>query len=370
MIGESAQNGAARSPARGVRGRDRARDGGLGSRSRRRDPASRASRPPPAARRGEPRPSDAPCAASPSTTSRRPRPPSCASCGASRSRRSRAAARRVAHRRRCRAARARAARELGRQRRRAARAALADAGRRQRAPRPPPDSEWLRALKLPDFPVRWERAGAALPRLLQERSQGACGDVELAAPRGPLPRAVRQGARAPRAAARSRSTSRWSRAASTACARSRVGAGGVWQFMPGAARAYGLEVSYWIDARRDPERAAEAAARYLKDLYVRFGSWPLVVRRVQRRLRRRAALDHQLQHQRLLGAGPARVGPALGVERLRPEDPRGGDRGPQPGRVRVRRRDARSRRSPTTRSRFPRARRWRRWRARRARRPR
>ena len=59
-------------------------------------------------------------------------------------------------------------------------------------------------------------------------------------------------------------------------ARSRVGAGGIWQFMPGAARAYGLEVSYWVDGRRDPERAADAAARYLKDLYVRFGSWYLV----------------------------------------------------------------------------------------------
>ncbi|MBC8134077.1 MAG: LysM peptidoglycan-binding domain-containing protein [Deltaproteobacteria bacterium] len=59
-------------------------------------------------------------------------------------------------------------------------------------------------------------------------------------------------------------------------ARSPVGAGGVWQFMPGAARAYGLEVGYWVDARRDPEKAVEAAARYLKDLYVRFGSWHLV----------------------------------------------------------------------------------------------
>jgi len=59
-------------------------------------------------------------------------------------------------------------------------------------------------------------------------------------------------------------------------ARSRVGAGGIWQFMPSAARTYGLEISYWVDGRRDPERAADAAARYLKDLYVRFGSWPLV----------------------------------------------------------------------------------------------
>ncbi len=56
---------------------------------------------------------------------------------------------------------------------------------------------------------------------------------------------------------------------------SNVGAGGVWQFMRDAGRAYGLESSYWVDARRDPERAALGAARYLKDLNVRFGSWPL-----------------------------------------------------------------------------------------------
>jgi membrane-bound lytic murein transglycosylase D len=58
-------------------------------------------------------------------------------------------------------------------------------------------------------------------------------------------------------------------------ATSNKNAGGVWQFMPAVARAYGLEVSHWVDGRRDPERAAEAAARYLKDLYVRFGSWHL-----------------------------------------------------------------------------------------------
>ena len=58
-------------------------------------------------------------------------------------------------------------------------------------------------------------------------------------------------------------------------ATSNKSAGGVWQFMPSVARAYGLEVSHWVDSRRDPERAAESAARYLKDLYVRFGSWHL-----------------------------------------------------------------------------------------------
>jgi len=58
-------------------------------------------------------------------------------------------------------------------------------------------------------------------------------------------------------------------------ASSYAGAGGIWQFMTGAARAYGLEVGHWVDRRRDPEAAAEAAALYLKDLFVRFGSWPL-----------------------------------------------------------------------------------------------
>jgi soluble lytic murein transglycosylase-like protein len=123
-------------------------------------------------------------------------------------------------------------------------------------------------------------------------------------------------------------------------ATSRVGAGGVWQFMPGAARAYGLEVSYWIDGRRDPERAADAAARYLKDLYVRFGSWYLVFAAYNAGYGAGAAIDRQLQHQRLLGADQARIRPALGIQRLRAEDPRGRDRGAQPGHIRVRRRHA------------------------------
>ncbi|HXI58126.1 MAG TPA: transglycosylase SLT domain-containing protein, partial [Polyangia bacterium] len=139
---------------------------------------------------------------------------------------------------------------------------------------PDPDSEWLRSLKLPDLPVRWDpqvlryldyfkndpkghlvmgnwlRRSGRFRELFEKtlQAQGLPKDLFYVA-------MVESGF--------------------DTSARSRVGAGGIWQFMPGAARAYGVEVSYWVDARRDPEKSGEAAARYLKDLFVRFGSWPL-----------------------------------------------------------------------------------------------
>lgn len=56
-------------------------------------------------------------------------------------------------------------------------------------------------------------------------------------------------------------------------ATSSAGAAGMWQFMAATARAYGLEVSEYVDERRDPVRASEAAARHLADLYRETGDW-------------------------------------------------------------------------------------------------
>ena len=58
---------------------------------------------------------------------------------------------------------------------------------------------------------------------------------------------------------------------------SRVGATGLWQFMLGTGKQYGLQVNSLVDERRDPLKSSLAAARYLSDLYKVFGDWNLVI---------------------------------------------------------------------------------------------
>ena len=74
---------------------------------------------------------------------------------------------------------------------------------------------------------------------------------------------------------------------------SRANAIGMWQFIRSTGRQYGLRIDGWVDERRDPFKATDAAARHLSDLQQQFNSWYLAAAaynggatRVSRGLRR------------------------------------------------------------------------------------
>lgn len=58
---------------------------------------------------------------------------------------------------------------------------------------------------------------------------------------------------------------------------SKVGAAGIWQFMPSTGRMYNMRINNLVDERRDPLIASQAAARFLKSNYEKLGTWPLAI---------------------------------------------------------------------------------------------
>lgn len=58
---------------------------------------------------------------------------------------------------------------------------------------------------------------------------------------------------------------------------SRVGACGLWQFMPATARGLGMEINSLVDERRDPRVSSRNAVKYLKQLFEIYGDWSLAI---------------------------------------------------------------------------------------------
>lgn len=89
---------------------------------------------------------------------------------------------------------------------------------------------------------------------------------------------------------------------------SRARAKGIWQFIRGTGRLYGLRQDWWIDERSDILKSTVAAARFLKHLYGEFGDWYLAMagyncgpRRIERILRRYGRIDYwEMARRRLL----------------------------------------------------------------------
>ena len=139
-----------------------------------------------------------------------------------------------------------------------------------------PPEAWMAALQLPDLPVRWNSQTVAYLKYFRDDPRGQAlikGWVRRMGRYEAYLRPILREVGVPEdlvfvAMAESGFNPK---------VRSRVGAAGMWQFMEGTGRVYGLERDYWIDERHDLERATYAAASYLKDLRVRFGSWELAL---------------------------------------------------------------------------------------------
>ncbi len=140
----------------------------------------------------------------------------------------------------------------------------------------PGELAWMASLARPDIPFRWD---ARLVRYLDYFKNNPKGQSFAAAL---VKRSGRYEAKI-RAAAKARGVPEdlvWVALVESGMnpkVVSPAGAAGLWQFMPKAAKAYGLRMDRWVDERLDPERSTEAGLRYLKDLHARFGSWELAL---------------------------------------------------------------------------------------------
>lgn len=133
---------------------------------------------------------------------------------------------------------------------------------------------WLRDLRMPDMPARWNARVIRYLEYYRDTPRGRTVAALAIRRSGRFGHLMRKTLRA-HGVPEDLVWASMIESAFNPTARSHAGALGLWQFMPGTARIYGLTVNADIDERLDPELSTLAAARHLSDLNRRFESWEL-----------------------------------------------------------------------------------------------
>ena len=138
------------------------------------------------------------------------------------------------------------------------------------------DAAWLRSLTMPDLPVRLEPRVIRYLEFYRGSAEGRAIARAWARKRGRYVASI-QGELNKQGLPIDLVWLSLIESGHNPTIKSPAGAAGLWQFVPETGRMYGLVVDRWVDERLDPLRSTQAAARFLSDLYQRFGSWELAM---------------------------------------------------------------------------------------------
>jgi membrane-bound lytic murein transglycosylase D len=139
---------------------------------------------------------------------------------------------------------------------------------------PAPELTWVRDLVMPDIPIRWDERLLSALEYYRSDPKGRALVRGLFARQGIYAEMIREKLRAAQLPEDLLYVVMAESGFDTK-AHSPVGATGLWQLMPAPATQYGVEMTSWVDGRRDPERCTDAAVRFFHDVYAELGSWPL-----------------------------------------------------------------------------------------------
>lgn len=144
------------------------------------------------------------------------------------------------------------------------------------APEEPLDVAWLEGIALPDIPTRWHPALLEILTYYRDDPRGRAHIKTWIERSGRYEMMIREKLAAV-GVPRDLMFVAMVESSYDPTIVSSAGAVGMWQFVETTGEDYGLEVTRFVDDRRNVERSTDAAARYLKDLHGKLGSWPLAL---------------------------------------------------------------------------------------------